>query len=1052
MREWYISAALLAVLLTPITFAAYSAGADGACNNADCTAGAGTICGVMICGLCYDCSSVSDGICPDTYDISGGKCSLTPGNDNCDPDCHPGNPTFCNPSSPENTPATCNYNGVDEDLDGFRDYTSDDKAPSGVVSCAPGDSCYLCTQAECTRVTGISLPMWPSASISKPTSPLYNPSIDYVDGTALSPGTGGNLRLDFSAGASNAWCTVCNTAAGYSWNGGSCVASETALSNGCGNSWDDDANGLADLNDASCNSCAFADVRMRVGYAEGATGSPVSPAPDGTAYVDITGQVFGIANRRYSSSAGAGSTCAAIDCEPGFIYSGGATCTQDPTCKAGAACVSNAGCGASSCGLVCEAGSCIGGATAILTRSPAGATPIYVSDAVTYTVTSSNPGITTLYELDADGDSTYEVRQATPITHTIAYASNGPRTATARITWRAGTRPVVTQISPVVSTSFTVLRLPTATLTAANGWMKNGRGTDTLTLRGTVDPSFATAQFEIDTNADVSVYESSATQPASDVYNAITATKSPPGTYTYSGRITDGNGRAAVATTNIAVTPNLRPVIQSFTASATEIWNGTRITFTINISDDDPGLNWTLDPGDAKAIYVSGIISSRRIDTTQVHVYDLPVGITAPGAVPRTAKLTVTDADNDFQSATTAVTVRGLPCVTGTQTGNATYDNRPDQCCGYPAPSDPTIQSCAQLAPGASGDWWSCFATVACYPSDNRICGYNGTVSSPPPSPQADWADRDTHPLNCEQASATCTMHNWTDQTWFNFTSPVCCGDDANENAPTWSFPAGAEACCTYSNYCFTNVGAAPGCYAGIENTRALCSDGNDNDCDGLIDDADQPDCGARITGKVGLLDQSGAVSYDSGALVLMQTGMNDTTDAFGDYDINRIPISAPVPKVYEVYASKLGFTVDKQTVTLYPTDVVNVDFNLRVRRCNADCTNDQGYCDRSCVGVGLCQPDAEALKVINACHPTGSAFGLPAGTEVILDENLTSQEQLVGVCCGVPPTGAPATWRSSPAAVARDNLNIDKIDTLVKFTRLITLNGKTYQLVISTW
>jgi hypothetical protein len=341
--------------------------------------------------------------------------------------------------------------------------------------------------------------------------------------------------------------------------------------------------------------------------------------------------------------------------------------------------------------------------------------------------------------------------------------------------------------------------------------------------------------------------------------------------------------------------------------------------------------------------------------------------------------------------------------------------------------------------------WSSCFAVAACYPSNQSICTGPGS----PPT----FKDRDTSQADCEGGlSPSCAVYNWT--TRIVTTTGLCCGDDAGENTALWSNGAAlgstqtpSDACCTAPNQCYTTAGV-PGCFNGSENTPALCTDGFDNDCDGYVDAVD-PNCWPRLSGRV-VLDPSGANEAGLGALIMATGGYNTTTFSdvvnvagtmvtYANYTLT-FPQGRRI-----VYASKSGYSVDQFEQSFLPATYYEHNFSLGPRQCNVDCTNDQGFCDSSCIGIGQCQPTAPEIATVNACDPPGAVFGYPAGREV--DILVTPTQKLVGVCCKVP-----GYWQNITKSSVTDNINIKKIDTLVKYTRVVTVNGKSYNLVIATW
>ncbi len=113
-----------------------------------------------------------------------------------------------------------------------------------------------------------------------------------------------------------------------------------------------------------------------------------------------------------------------------------------------------------------------------------------------------------------------------------------------------------------------------------------------------------------------------------------------------------------------------------------------------------------------------------------------------------------------------------------------------------------------------------------------------------------------------------------------------------------------------------------------------------------------------------------------------------------------------------------------------------------------------------SCIGVGGCQPTAAELTTLQACHPAGAAFGLPAGTELITNKCDANAPVTGGTCAnGLQPGTVetvicctiPGSVRPLPKVNAQD-VNLGTIETLVKYTRSVNYNGEIVNIVIATW
>jgi hypothetical protein len=287
-----------------------------------------------------------------------------------------------------------------------------------------------------------------------------------------------------------------------------------------------------------------------------------------------------------------------------------------------------------------------------------------------------------------------------------------------------------------------------------------------------------------------------------------------------------------------------------------------------------------------------------------------------------------------------------------------------------------------------------------------------------------------------------------------------CCGNDANEYAANRTFngavnsppSATTNACCSAPNQCFTTAGIA-GCYGGFENTEALCSNLLDDDCDGLIDRVDASCNADRVSGFLRFRDLSGAIAAPPAPSSVFITVEGQRADQVaqcvqGGQAGICYNVTSPRSGSVRLVTGAFGYEPQNRTVILQTGQSLSgQDFALSALACNADCTNSQGFCDMGCIGQGACQPTGDALRVMQACHPAMSPIGLRAGQEVILDYNATTEQAYVGVCCAVPPS-----WRDAPRSVVSANPAFGNIDTLVRYTTTVVINGRPYKLVINTW
>lgn len=972
--------------------------------------------GVKICGVSYDCGA-TDTICPSNY---GANCAS-----NCDVDCHTG--------GTENTPALCT-DCMDNDDNGKINYINE-------------TGCNVCTQAACNAATGVNLAPYASCQDSQPTAP--NAGTIYTNGSALRTGDGSILRLDClgSSNPDSCWCASCKSP--YTWNAtkASCVvATEITEANGCTDSYDNDGAGGTDYNDAACSICTKAAMQA-LGYDTGkivlgGAEAIYNSSPTETIYDETT-------KIRYAGGNGSSPTpkCYGVTCNAGYGYHVDSDlcvlCNPD---MRGQSCAQNSGCGA--CGLICLSSLCAAKPAAVFGGDSYG----HVNTPVSLTLTSTLVSKTTRYQIDTTNDGTYDFDDTTPLSRTTTYSAPGTYTASAKINWTAGT-PALTETDVAPSRSIIIYTVPVVsdfkiiyTSNKYNASLLNV----TLMLNGSCDAA-TTCSFDIDTDGD-NIYDDAATgnsAPYSAQGIGLAA-----GTYTFRGRVCDDKGACTIqALPSFTVNTNTPPTITGWAPTTTSQWHNVSTNFIFTVADNTPEFNVVLHFGDGTADFTE-LVTSDSASYTINKVY-----LSAQSPPTFSAFANATDYYGvSASTVTTIITATSLPCVLGTQTGAATYNNRADQCCnvgvwpnstGGIAPNSTTAltdRSCTSAAPSVE----TCFQRTACYPDQSTYC--NSTVA---------FADRDTNATACETGGGplSCTQYTWSDLQTNVAVQNYCCGDDgAGENPALWTYNGVAvngppltvtstnNACCTSPNQCYTTAGT-PDCYGGVENTQLLCENGFDDDCDGFIDALDSNCAANKVNGTVRLYELS-SVNWSSATaaqVYLTNAALHQTTAGY--YEITSPSELLPGQKV--IYATKPGYTVQQRTFTLETGKNYTIDFNLNVRRCDANCMNDQGYCDRTCVGVGDCQPTEDELKTLNACHLAGAPFGYRQGAQVALGDNGT--DLLVGVCCTVP-----GLWRNAPSVTAEEAGmspgTLGSIDTLVKFTRLVTLNGQTYKLIISTW
>jgi hypothetical protein len=297
-----------------------------------------------------------------------------------------------------------------------------------------------------------------------------------------------------------------------------------------------------------------------------------------------------------------------------------------------------------------------------------------------------------------------------------------------------------------------------------------------------------------------------------------------------------------------------------------------------------------------------------------------------------------------------------------------------------------------------------------------------------------------------------------TDGNWSGIgANPMCCGDDIGgeyTSTAVWGI-AGPTACCPSPNQCYSARNNGACVLNQAENTDTLCKNGVDDDCDGFVDSAEDPSCAASMAfGYVFIQDSQGKRAAPTNAVVtlgnkkvtpLTQKTDPQTSQAVMYYEFTDPTVLGAGTRL--ISAGLFGYTTESANALFQVGLPHEQNFTLTPRLCNDDCTNNNGFCDTSCIGVGACQPTTQEIITMQACHPQGAPFGLKPGQEVIIGPGSQTGYVSVGVCCALPPQD-----RLAPKTTVSENPAFGKIDTLVKYTTTVIVNGKPYKFVVNTW
>ena len=259
---------------------------------------------------------------------------------------------------------------------------------------------------------------------------------------------------------------------------------------------------------------------------------------------------------------------------------------------------------------------------------------------------------------------------------------------------------------------------------------------------------------------------------------------------------------------------------------------------------------------------------------------------------------------------------------------------------------------------------------------------------------------------------------------------PRCCGDDdPEENYITTTIGTNTyHACCDQPTDCVDQNG---NCQDGKEETMSLCTDGQDNDCDGLIDISDT-NCTALLQGYVfnqkGIPIGGATITSNPPGLgpPYQKTSTPTTTD--GHYTLN------PLVGTYTFIARKKGYDDNISIATITSGKTTQLNFTLRNGSCHADCTDYNGNCNPACHNTTF--TTGETCEFI---HPL--CYNRPKGFTATLI-NKTTNTITEYTCC----EGPTKTYPLMKTKIKGD------VENLYDYVINVQLGGRRVKMHILTW
>jgi|GEM_PF-7065228 len=182
-----------------------------------------------------------------------------------------------------------------------------------------------------------------------------------------------------------------------------------------------------------------------------------------------------------------------------------------------------------------------------------------------------------------------------------------------------------------------------------------------------------------------------------------------------------------------------------------------------------------------------------------------------------------------------------------------------------------------------------------------------------------------------------------------NSQKEYCCGNNPNEFYKNNTQNNNIVACCNQSTECVDLNGD---CQSGKEEIFPLCTDGVDNDCNGLTDIQD-PKCGGTLTGYI--LDENknpiaGATVKGSPPGVGTEfESVSAPTGPDGMYIISKALVGN-----YTFIARKAGYDDQVIFIAITSQGTSKQNFTLKNGSCHSDCTDSYGNCNLACNGTNF--------------------------------------------------------------------------------------------------